>query len=186
MRAAILLAAGASRRFGRPDKLAQLLAGRSLLDHAVERARASGAGRVLLVTSRAPRYRGVTHVRARNARSGLSASLAAGLAALRPIEREVLIFLADMPFAHAPRLRLRPGMDAVRPRFRGRPGHPILVRTRVAKARLAGGDAGLRGALRTAFVRGDPGHVFDVDTVEALRIARRHGSRGVGRRSQQS
>ena len=186
MRAAILLAAGASRRFGRRDKLREILAGRRLLDHALARARASGAHRVLLVTSGPLGIRGVTHVRARNAGSGLSASLAAGLAALRPVEREVLIFLADMPFAHTPRLRLRPGMDAVRPRFLGRPGHPMLVRTAGAKASLAGGDAGLRGALCTAFVRGGSGHVFDIDTVEALRLARRHGSRGVRPRSQQA
>jgi len=184
MRAAILLAAGASSRFGRRDKLREMLAGRSLLDHAVDRARASGAHRILLVTSRPARIPGVTHVRAHNATSGLSASLAAGLSALRPIEREVLIFLADMPFAHAPRLRLRPGVEAIRPLFRNQPGHPMLVRTRAAKAQLGRGDRGLRGVLRTTFVRGAAGHVFDVDTTEALRVARRHGSRAAGRRSQ--
>jgi len=184
MRAAILLAAGASRRFGQRDKLQEMLAGRSLLDHAVARARASGAHRILLVTSRPRRIPGVTSVRSRNARLGLSSSLAAGLAALRPIEREVLIFLADMPFAHAPRLRLRPGIDAVRPHFQGRPGHPMLVRTRAGKMGLRKGDKGLGGALPTALVRGEAGHVFDVDTAEALRRARRHGSRAAGPRSQ--
>ena len=186
MRAAILLAAGASRRFGRRDKLREMLAGRRLLDHAVARARASGAHRILLVTSRPAPMPGVTPVRARNANAGLAASLAAGLGALRPIEREVLIFLADMPFAHAPRLRLRPGVEAVRPHFEGWPGHPMLVRTRAARARLGTGDKGLRSALRTAFVRGVAAHVFDVDTVDALRSARRHGSRAAGRRSQQA
>jgi molybdenum cofactor cytidylyltransferase len=130
--------------------------------------------------------RGLTCVRARNARSGLSVSLAAGLAALRPIEREVLIFLADMPFAHAPRLRLQPGFDAVRPHFARQPGHPMLVRSRVARAKLGTGDKGLGGGLATLLVRGGGGHVFDVDTAHALRRARRHGSRAASRRSQQA
>lgn len=186
MRAAILLAAGASRRFGRRDKLREMLAGRPLLDHAVAQARGSGAQRILLVTCRPQPVRGVTTVRVRHPRAGLSSSLAAGLAALRPIEREVLIFLADMPFAHAPRLRLRAGIEAIRPHFRGQPGHPILVRAGAAKQGLGGGDKGLRAILRTAFVRGGWHHVFDVDTVDALRVARRHGSRGLSRRSPQA
>lgn len=186
MRAAILLAAGASRRFGRRDKLQEILAGRRLLDHAVAQARGSDAHRILLVTSRPQRIRGVTAVRVRNARSGLSASLAAGLAALRPIEREVMIFLADMPFAHAPRLRLRPGIDAVRPRFQGQPGHPMLVRADAARAGLGQGDKGLGKILSTAFVRGGLEHVFDVDTWGALRRARRHGSRAASPRSEQA
>jgi molybdenum cofactor cytidylyltransferase len=186
MRAAILLAAGASRRFGRRDKLREMLAGRSLLDHAVAQARASGTRRVILVTSRPMHLPGVTLVRARNARLGLASSLAAGLAALRPIEREVLIFLADMPFAHAPRWRLPPGVNAMRPQFHGHPGHPMLVRASAARTRLGRGDKGLAGALVALLVPGDAGHILDIDTVEALRIARRHGSRAAGRRSQQA
>jgi len=185
MRAAILLAAGASRRFGRRNKLKESLAGRPLLDHALAHARASGACRILLVTTGPGRIPGVTPVRCRNAREGLSASLAAGLAALRPIEREALIFLADMPFAAAPRLRLQPGMEAVRPLFRGKPGHPMLVRARSARARLGQGDKGLGGLLPTAFVPGRAGHLLDIDTMGALRAVRRHGSHGPGRRSQQ-
>ena len=184
MRAAILLAAGASRRFGRRDKLKERLAGRRLIDHAIANARAPGVQRVLLVTSMPVQARNIITVRARDARSGLGASLAAGLAALRPIEREVLIFLADMPFARAPRLRLRPGMDAVRPVFGGQPGHPILVRTSVAKERVGKGDTGLGRMLRTALVRGVRDHVLDVDTPHALRLARRQGSCSGGRRSQ--
>jgi len=185
VRAAIILAAGASRRFGRRDKLRERLAGLRLLDHAIANARASGAQRVLLVSSVPISAQGVTPVRARAARSGLSASLAAGLAALRPVEREALIFLADMPFARAPRLRLRPGEEAVRPAWRGQPGHPMLVRVGVAKTRLGKGDKGLGGTLRTAFVRGSSGHVLDIDTPFTLRLIPRHGSRGISRRSQQ-
>lgn len=183
MRAAILLAAGASRRFGRRDKLRERLGRHSLLDHALANARASGARRILLVASAPVHLRGLTLVRCANARDGLSASLAAGLAALRPIEREVLIFLADMPFARAPRFRLQPGVEAVRPVFRGQPGHPMLVRSQAARIRLGKGDRGLSGALRVGFVRGSAAHILDVDTRRALRLARLHGSRGLGPRS---
>jgi molybdenum cofactor cytidylyltransferase len=173
MRAAILLAAGASRRFGRRDKLQEKLAGRSLLDHALAHAQASGVRRVLLVSVKPVRIAGVTPIRSRKAREGLSASLAAGLAALRPIEREALIFLADMPLARAPRLRLRPGVDAARPVFRGQPGHPMLVRTQAARKGLGRGDKGLAGALHTLFVPGTEAHVLDIDTPAALRRVRR-------------
>lgn len=185
MRAAIILAAGASRRFGRRDKLTEKFGGLRLVDHAIANARASGVRRLLLVTSVPVHAHGVIQIRARDARSGLSASLAAGLAALRPIEREVLIFLADMPFAHAPHLRLRPGIEAVRPAFRGQPGHPMLVRSSKAREKLGKGDRGLGGVLRTAFVRGSGGHVLDIDTPRALLLLRRHGSRSISRRSQQ-
>ena len=154
MRAAILLAAGSSRRFGRGDKLIAILAGRPLLLHALDRARATGVRRVIVVTApgggsvarlvRAARDPHIRHVRAARHGDGLSASLAAALKAVRPIERELLIFLADMPFAQAPRaLRLPCGHHAARPETGGRPGHPLLVRTHAARAAShAAGDAG--------------------------------------------
>jgi molybdenum cofactor cytidylyltransferase len=177
VRAAILLAAGASRRFGRRDKLHARLGPRSLLDHALAHVRVSGACRIILVTARPRRIAGVTQVRAPRVQGSLSSSLAAGLAALRPIEREALIFLADMPYARAPRLRLTLGVKAVRPRFRGLPGHPVLVEVAAAKAALTRGEAGLGRTLRTAYVPGRAEHLLDVDTPAALRCARRHGSR---------
>ena len=183
MRAAILLAAGASRRFGGRDKLKARIGKHSLLDLVLAHARAAGPCRIIVVSAGRIRLAGVTHVHAHHARKGLSASLAAGLAALRPIEREVLIFLADMPFAFAPRLRLAPGVHAVRPCFRGQPGHPLLVRASVAKAGLERGDKGLSGSLRPRFVPGTAAHLIDIDTPAALRRARRHGSHGVRPRS---
>jgi len=181
LRVAIILAAGASRRFGSRDKLRAQLNGQSLLDHAIANARASGACRILLVTRAAIRRPGVTTVRLRS--TALSTSLAAGLAGLRPIEREALIFLADMPFARVPRLRLPPGFDAARPLFRGKPGHPVLVRVKTARTKLGQGDQGLGRALRTAFVPGSPAHLLDVDTQATLRRARLHGSRARRSRS---
>jgi molybdenum cofactor cytidylyltransferase len=177
MRAAILLAAGSSRRFGRRDKLKARLGSGSLLDHALANVRASGACRVILVSVHPKRIPGTTQVRAPRGQGSLSASLAAGLAALRPIEREALIFLADMPYARAPRLRLFGGANAVRPRFRGLPGHPVLVQVAAARAALAAGEAGLGRSLWMAYVPGRADHLLDIDTPAALRRVRRHGSR---------
>ena len=182
MRAAILLAAGGSRRFGRGNKLLAPLNGRALLLYALDRAIEGGAGRVIVVVASRggrvgrtiPRRPAIAPVVARRHRDGLAASLAAGLAALRPIEREVLIFLADMPFARLPRgARLLPGCDAVRPVHDGAPGHPLLVRTAVARRISLSGDQGLAGKLGAiASVRGVIGNLMDVDTRAALRRAR--------------
>ena len=106
MRAAILLAAGASRRFGGRDKLKARIGKHSLLDLVLAHARAAGPCRIIVVSAGRIRLAGVTHVHAHHARKGLSASLAAGLAALRPIEREVLIFLARQTLITS----ARPGM----------------------------------------------------------------------------
>ena len=179
MRAAIVLAAGASRRFGRADKLLAPLGGKPLVCHAVAAARAARVARVVVVFSH-PRVSGVLArkprlqlVRARQARAGLAVSLAAGLAALRPIEREALVFLGDMPFARAPQgLRLPPGAAAVRPVVNGQPGHPLLVRTAAARALPIRGDRGLAGLGPIAACRGSASNLIDVDSRRALRRAR--------------
>jgi CTP:molybdopterin cytidylyltransferase MocA len=100
-----------------------------------------------------------------------------------PIEREVHIFLADMPFARATRMRIPPGYDAIRPIWRGMPGHPMLVRVSAAKAALGGGGEGLAGRIRTAFTEGSYGSIADIDTRAGLRRARLCGSRTPPRRS---
>lgn len=189
MRAAILLAAGGSRRFGRGDKLMAQIGGRPLLLHALDRARDAGATRVIVVLpssggrlARAigPGRAGVIPVIARHHRAGLAASLKAGLAALRPIEREILIFLADMPFAAAPRrMRLAPGQDAVRPVWKDKPGHPMLVRVAAARRAALSGDRGLAAQLTTiGHVRGSRSALIDIDTRGALARHRRTMMRG--------
>ncbi|WP_294391798.1 NTP transferase domain-containing protein [uncultured Sphingomonas sp.] len=178
MRAAILLAGGRSRRFGRADKLEARISGRSLFDHALDRALASVRGRVIVVAPvrrHRPRKR-VHWVHAPASRTGMGGSLGAALAALRPCEREILIFLADMPFATVPRaMRLTAGLDAVRPRVGEALGHPVLVRTAAGRAVRPSGDTGLVRRLdpgRIGTVRGGRGNLLDIDTRAALRRAR--------------
>ena len=181
MRAAIVLAAGASRRFGRGNKLLAEIGGRAVLAHVIARARGA-AGRVIVVTghdrarvSRVARRGGVELVHAPDRARGLSASLAAGLARLRPLDREVLLFLGDMPFVPNPRRWRRHGADAVRP---GTNGHPVLLSAAFLRSAALSGDRGLGPALARARVRQVgivPGALADLDTPAALRRVR--GSR---------
>lgn len=160
MRAAILLAAGRSRRFGSANKLLASRDGRPLVLHALAAARAAPVGRVIVVTgAQADRITRTVRracprariVRARDYREGLAASLRAGLATLRPIEREIFVFLGDMPaIPHGLALRLafrltRDRASAIRPVWKGVSGHPVLMR-RPSPAIVATlrGDKGLR------------------------------------------
>jgi molybdenum cofactor cytidylyltransferase len=189
MRAAILLAAGSSRRFGRRNKLLATLEGRPLLEHALLAARMATDGRIIVVTGadRAKISRFVQSMRmpcvrlihAARHRQGMSASLAAGLATLRPIERQFFLFLGDAPFMakQLPRAlikAMRPRIDAVRPMHRGVPGHPVLVRTAIARQAAPKGDRGLGPLLNSARVHTievGPLSVNDIDTPAALRKA---------------
>lgn len=181
MRAAIVLAAGASRRFGRANKLLMPIAGRPVLAQVLARA-GRAAGRVIVVTgadrarvAAVARGAGAEVVFAAGHALGLSASLRAGLARLRPIDRELLIYLGDMPFVpDAARWRLG-GRDAVRPAK----GHPVLVRTTAARAARIAGDRGLAPlltGLRTATVAAGAGARIDLDTRAAWRRARIGGA----------
>ncbi|RED15682.1 nucleotidyltransferase family protein [Parasphingopyxis lamellibrachiae] len=143
MRAAIILAAGRSRRFGIANKLLVRRHGKTLLQSAVQIALSAPVCRVIVVTSvDDARLRGavlttsnsrVSVLFARDHRDGHHASLLHGLNALRRREREALVFLGDMPDltpATARRLtRLTAaGYKAVRPSYQDTPGHPVLIR----------------------------------------------------------
>lgn len=181
MRVAVLLAAGSSRRWGAGNKLFARAGGATLLARSLRAARAAAPGAPLVVTgwqaSRVARaVRGLMPaariVRARDHAEGLGASLRAAARALRPIEREAWLFLADMPRARAFPVIGRRGA-IVRPAWRGRPGHPVLLRgAALAALHGARGDAGPgRGGDATAFVAGRRGSVADVDTRRATRRA---------------
>ena len=140
MRVAILLAAGRSTRFRHGNKLLARHRGRALIDHALAAARVAPIGRVVVVVGHdrwriAARARGprTSIVFASGYQTGLAASLRAGLNALRPREREIFVFLGDIPSIdrHLPARLARamgPGFAAVRPRGPTGPGHPVLLR----------------------------------------------------------
>ena len=193
MRVALLLAAGEGRRFGRRDKLLETLGGRPLLMWSLRAAREGGLRTILVLPPGFARRRAlVARVRwpglivrtAFDARRGIGASIAAGVRVMRPIDREAMIFLADMPFARAHSGRLKAGCDAVRPMDKGRPGHPVLARVSAMRGLEGHPETGLNGFIRRdrlTMLRGGKRNVLDIDTPAALiglrrRIAARGGA----------
>jgi molybdenum cofactor cytidylyltransferase len=182
----ILLAAGSSRRFGAP-KLLEEVRGKPLVRHAAEGLLAVAPGELLVVTppdSRAFRLAldglPVGIVENSRAHDGMGASIAAGVAALPPRASAVLIALADVPLGTADALpavvaRFRQGgARIVAPRFRGRPGHPVLfARALFPELVSLTGDQGARELLErhhgsVAIVELDRDAPDDVDTPEDL------------------
>jgi molybdenum cofactor cytidylyltransferase len=188
---AVVLAAGAGRRFG-GGKLVAPWRGGVLLDGALAAAFAAPVEAVVVVTGSdpavAPTAEAFASARGETARlrivlahdwaEGLSASLKAGLSAVPPEASGAFVFLGDMPdlpHALAGRLAalLGPGVEAVQPVVRGAPAHPVLLARALfpAAGRLAG-DRGAQPLLAGAkVVRLDidaPGATLDVDTPDAL------------------
>lgn len=189
--AALVLAAGAGRRFGQEPKLLAELRGKPLVRHVVEAALASRARPVIAVLgARADQVAGALDgldvLAVRNPRwaDGLSTSLQAGFAALPESAAAVVVLLGDMPLvtfgavdvlieAWLPR---RPA--AVVPVHEGRRGNPVLLSR--ALAPLVMRLEGDRGA--GALLRGRPdvlelampsqSILADVDTPAALAALR--------------
>jgi len=151
--------------------------------------RAAPAQRIIVVTghyhhaiaaaARGPR---TAVVRAPRFHEGMGASLSAALARRRPGERQALLFLADMPFV-PPGLgaelvhRMGPGERGVRPVWRGRPGHPVVLRLPVRS--LPTGDAGPGREQRLRGLPSPAGCVVDIDSP----AANRHAANQVAKRA---
>ncbi|MBC2777938.1 NTP transferase domain-containing protein [Parasphingopyxis marina] len=178
MRAAIVLAAGRSRRFGQANKLLARYRGKRLVEHAVAAALAAPAGRVIIVAggdvrvARAvralggPRLSVVTSL-ARHRH----ANLKRGLQALRAHENEVFVFLGDMPDCPqgiGRRLAGKKG-NFVRAVHRCVPGHPILIRNpRAVRARLERGKRPFESGQAVRIEAGK-GAIRDIDRPGDLR-----------------
>jgi molybdenum cofactor cytidylyltransferase len=185
---ALVLAAGSGSRFGGGKLLAPWGDG-VLLDGALAVAFASPARGVRVVwgADRAvaeaaaglARSAGESHrlilVHAPRHAEGLSASLAAGVAALPADCDGAFVFLGDMPripvdIAAAMAEKLHSGVVAVATTFGGRRGHPVLFgRSLWADLSKLTGDNGAGELLRTLGDRlalvdaPDDGVLFDVD-----------------------
>lgn len=189
---AIILASGASTRFGEEDKLAAPLHGKPVLRHVLDAVRRPGLHQRLLVTAPGSRLPALaagepvqTIINARH-HEGMGSSIAAGMAALSPCDG-VFILLGDMPFltpALLETLRARlgeePRPDIVAPTFEGRRGHPVLFApscfTELAGLEGDRGGAGLiaSGRYRVALCPVSTAAILrDIDTPEDLRAAER-------------
>jgi molybdenum cofactor cytidylyltransferase len=186
---AVVLAAGAARRFGGGKLLAPWGEG-VLLDGALSAAFAAPARAVTVVTgaeaqaveaaARAfARRNGVEArlriVHASEHAAGMAASLRAGIASL-PLDADgAFIFLGDMP--RAPHAVLAPlaqaiaeGCAAAAPVYEGRRGHPtVFARALFPDLVALSGDQGARGVLDRLgpalplIPAPDDGVLFDVD-----------------------
>ena len=181
--AGIVLAAGASRRFGGVKQLAELH-GRPLLSHAVEAMLSVPAlepvivvlGRAADEITSAIDFGSATVVVAAAWDHGQAASLQRGVIAAGDADA-VVITLGDQPFITAQviagALDQLPGHDAVRTTYDGKPGHPVVLSRRVMDA-VGGlaGDKGARDLLSRFRVREwEAGHLCsaaDIDTREEL------------------
>jgi len=177
----LLLAAGASRRFG-ADKLAHALPHGVAVAVQAARHLRSEIDRVVAVvrpgadaTARALAAEGCEVVVCEDADAGMGASLACGVRAAGDAAG-YLVALADMPFVRpstiaAVRDALAGGALLARPYFRTRQGHPVGIAARFrAELETLRGDAGARDLLDAHAAElvklpvGDPGAIRDIDT----------------------
>lgn len=191
--AALVLAAGQSRRMGGPNKLLAEIGGKPLVRRVVEQALASRAKPVVVVTGHQREQveaalAGVPVTFAHNPAyaEGLSTSLKAGIAALPKEADAAVVCLGDMPQVDANLInRLSDAFDPERgalivvPTFEGKRGNPVLwARRFFPELSALQGDVGARhliGAYADALVEvaADNRGVFvDVDTPDALAAAK--------------
>jgi molybdenum cofactor cytidylyltransferase len=194
--AALVLAAGASRRMGGTNKLLSTLDGATLIERAVGAAAGSRCAEVLVVTGwQADRVeaalqalrlsRPIRIVRNPDHAAGLAGSLRCALASLDASVDAALVLLGDMPWIEAAHIdRLIAAFDPRDPAIvvavrNERRGHPVLwPRRHFASIAALTGDAGARELLtahagEVRAVPFDTDAIFeDVDTPDDLARAR--------------
>lgn len=190
---AIVLAAGAGRRFG-GRKLVALFEGQPLIAGALDAAFAAPVRGVTVATDGDPELMTIVRDHARklsregelsmvivaDAAEGLGASLRTAVAALPADTEAAFVFLGDMPrippeVPHALARALDEDHDLAAPRYGQRRGHPVLFgRSYFAALRTLAGDVGAQRVLEKAEARLaltdslDAGVLFDVDRREDL------------------
>jgi molybdenum cofactor cytidylyltransferase len=190
---AIVLAAGAGRRFG-GRKLTAHFEGRPLIAGALDAAFAAPARGVFLATDGDPDLAAIAKDHARTqgreddlrvivvpeAAEGMGASLRTAVAALPGDADGVFVFLGDMPcvppeIPHALALALGGDFGLAAPRVGDRRGHPVLFgRAHFEALRALSGDTGAQqivggaGARLALIDTLDAGVLFDVDRPQDL------------------
>jgi molybdenum cofactor cytidylyltransferase len=194
--AALILAAGQSRRMGAENKLLADVGGRPMVSIAADAAAASQAVRTIVVTGHEEdsvravlKGDGVEFVNNPDYAEGLSTSLKAGVAAMPDDIDGVVVLLGDMPkvtSAHINALIAAfdplEGRSICVPTHRGKRGNPVLFSRNIfAEIADVAGDVGAKYLIgqhedEVAEVPvGDDGIFADVDTPQALASIRRAG-----------
>ena len=191
--AAVVLAAGRSTRMGGPNKLLEIIDGKTLVRRSVEAVVASQAAPVIVVTGHmAAEVKAalaglpVTFVHNPDFGEGLSTSLKAGIAAVPAGAAGAVVCLGDMPGVDAPlidRLLASCGTPGeawiVAPVVAGRRGNPVVWSARLfGELAVVRGDVGARHVIEAhpeavieVELDGD-GALVDVDTPQALAALR--------------
>jgi len=177
----ILLAAGASKRFGSDKLLYPLAGGTPVAVAALANLRAAIPHVIAVVRPGVPILEnrlseaGATVILCANADEGMGASLATAVAASGEVAGWV-IALADMPYIRPETIAkiaasLAAGAAIVAPAYRGERGHPVGLSARFrAQLEALRGDEGARSVLRenADLVKlidvDDPGVCRDIDT----------------------
>ena len=177
--AAIILAAGASRRLGQPKQLAEV-GGERLLDRAVRTAFAAGCEPVLVVLGASAEtiasacdLRQAWVVVNSGWKEGMGSSVRAGVELLEgmPQVSGAVVMTCDMPEVPAAHLRglWRDTATVTASQYGGRRGVPAYFpRVAFATLRTLQGDAGARELLQHAQTVELGGAEIDVDTPEDL------------------
>lgn len=189
----VVLAAGGGKRFGGAKQVAEL-AGRPLLDYALEAATSALERVVVVFGARAPQVRervtlrGAEVVVCEDWQAGMAETLKAGLRALGDV-RAAVVTLGDQPLVGAAAIERVMGARggealAVRATYADVPGHPVLLERDLFPRLLElSGDVGARAVLSSVPVREVPcediADPADVDTPDDLRrIAARLAAAG--------
>ncbi len=168
----IVLAAGASARFGSPKQW-QLFRGETLLARAVRVAREAGCEHVIAVVRPGDSIEGARVVENANAAAGVSTSIRVGV--LAAAGGRVLIMLCDQPLITPEHLRSLMAIDApiVASGYAGTIGVPAVFDARFAVELTAlTGDRGARGVIEAhraeAVIVPFEDAAIDIDTLEDL------------------
>ena len=197
--AAMVLAAGQSRRMGQANKLLEAVDGRAMVVAAVEAALGADISSVTVVTGHEADSvqtvlagKPVRFVHNPDYADGLSASLKTAAASAPEDADAMIVLLGDMPdvtSAHVDRLiaAFNPleGRAICVPTVSGKRGNPVLWAKRFLAEMLAlRGDVGAKHLIGqnedvvAEVEMGDDGVLSDVDTPEALAAVRTRGNSG--------
>jgi len=186
--AVLVLAAGASRRLGRPKQLVRI-GGEALVARAIRLARSLGplwvgvvVGAQAARTAALARTHGASVVPALRWREGLSASLRAGVRGAPRSARRLLVMAVDqwgIDSVDLGRLLAAAGPDGAAAAYAGRLGVPaVFPRRRFAELLTLRGDVGARALLAgRATPVPMPRAALDLDTPEELAALRTRARR---------
>jgi CTP:molybdopterin cytidylyltransferase MocA len=183
--AGVLLASGASRRFGAADKLLAPLEGRPIVAHAAAALAQAVDGPLIVVAARAEvaaALPGFTHIRPGHTAPEQSDSLAAGIAQARALGAgRVVVVLGDMPRVTAELIRAvlarcGPSQVASAATDGTRPMPPACFTAALFdRLETLSGDRGAAPVLRELpkeqLVAAQPGTLVDIDTEADLAAA---------------